>query len=415
MKERMQNGGCGPMLLATAMFVLVVACGITEIGSGTYPDVGEQEGIASPFRPVCCVLGMEYPSGYDWNADDRNGEVKCSLIVFADGVPKIKVPVGDGYEVSSDPDMNRMIDGNLYTFYSKGGQTVMKCNGRPLFRYEADEVLVDMAVRGDDVYTLAHRRSEGGFALRRNGEIRLERLSGETFGGFWDDGDCLCFAFVQPVALPDRMEHRHYIAYDSKAVSVSGNEAIDKVWDIMSYNGTPCILASLKLTGEACILNDGRTRVLEIPKPATMLSGRLFPADSLLGVECMYLYPDGVCESGIWVNGSEYMRFEAGCSIQSLEYKDGRAYCILDPDQGEDIIFNSGDMEPMPDGYFCVNERAMTVHDGGLYVGLSSDNGGYPLVWHEGKKDTLRFNGCISSISFSVPAGNQSSQVRMRD
>lgn len=418
MREEMQNRGCGPMSLATAMVVLAVACGITELGApDSWSEDEEQEGIASPFRSVCCVSGLEYPTGYDWNEDSRDGEVRCSLVVFADGVPRIEVPVGDGYEISGDMDMHRVIDGNLYTFYSKNGRTVVKRNGAPLFRYDGDEVLVDMSVKEDDVFTLAHRRLGGGFSLRKNGNVVLERLSGETFGKFWDDGDSLCFAFVQPVALTDGVEYRYYMVFDSESCGIKVTDEMERIWDLTSIDGNPYMLASLRGTGETFLFREGyQRRKIEIPDSARMLSCRFFPADSLSGTECMYLYPDGTCEGGIWVEASEYMRFEAGRSIQALEYADGKLCCILNPDDDEGIIFDAGVIERMPTGYSCMNERSVTLHEGKFHVAMSSKLGGPPLVWHDGLTDTLRFNGCVSSITFTqMPEGYYSSQVRVRD
>ena len=405
MIERMQNGGCGPMSLATAMIAIVVACGISEVGFSELPKEEEQEGIGSPFRSICCVSGFEYPSGYDWSEDAQRGDVRCTLVVFADGVPKIEVPVGDSYEVSRDHDMHRVVDGNLYTFYSKEGKTVVRRNGAPLFRYDGDEVLVDLSVSGDAVYTLAHRREGGGFSFRKNGEILLERLSGESFGKFWHDGDSLCFAFVQPVVLSQQVEQRYYIVYDSKVADISDMEYMERVWDIMSDGGSPCVLASLRGTGETFLIGDGCQRRIDIPDSARMLSCRLFPADSLMGAECMYEYADGTCESGIWVEGSEYMRFESGRSIQALKYVDGKVYCILNPEDDAGIIFNDGEVESMPSGYFCPDDRSLAVHGGSFYVAMSSRNGGRSIIWHDGQVDTLRLNGCVTSVTFTEIAG----------
>lgn len=412
----MQNSGCGSMTLATAMVVIIVACGISEVGSPDQPAEKEQEGIGSAFRSVCCVSGFEYPSGYDWNKGvPEEDEVRCSLVVFADGVPGMSVPVGDGYEVSADPDMHRVIGGNLYTFHSKEGKTVMRRNGAPLFRYDGDEALVDMAVRDDGVYVLAHKRSGKGFTFRKDGKILLERFAGETFGRLWEDGDSLCFAFMQPVAMADGMDSRYYVAFDSSVVPVRIHDETVRVWDIMSEGGVPCVLASIGGLYRTVMDRGGEVKVMELPDLITMLSCSLFYADGGLGVECVYTYPDGLCESGILVEGSEYMRFETGCSIQALRYEGGRAHCILNPDDGEGMIFSAGELFRMPEGYYCEGDCALAVHEGELYVALSSKKGEPPLVWHGGQTDTLRLNGCVSSISFTEMNGDYSSQVRVRD
>ena len=131
-----------------ALFVLafaVVSCGLQELGDVLKEDVEDVwtgpgssivEGVSGPVKKsVWFMTGFDYPEGYDWRSDQQVGEVKCSLVVFANGVPMMKVPVGHEYEVSSDPDMHRMIGSDLYTDYSSDSLTVIKKNGKSLPRY----------------------------------------------------------------------------------------------------------------------------------------------------------------------------------------------------------------------------------------------------------------------------------------
>ena len=55
------------------------------------------------------------------------------------------------------------------------------------------------------------------------------------------------------------------------------------------------------------------------------------------------------------------------------------------------------------------------VRDGSFYVAMSSKEGKQPVIWHDGQLDTLRFNGCVSSISFAEAGEDYSSQVNVRD
>ena len=397
------NCGCGQMVLAAGALALFVACGISEIADKRAEAAadGYDEGLGSPFRPVCCVTGMSFPSGYDWSAEDASEPVNSSLIVFADGVPKMEIPVGDGYEVSRDPDMHRVVDGSLYTFYSKGGVCVMKRNGAPLFRYDGDEVLMDIRVRGEDVFTLNHKRSGGGHSLRKNGEVVIERMGGETYGRFWEDGKSLCYAFRQPVAVPQGLQERYYVVSDSEMVPLAYGQDICSVWDLMSSGGVPCSLVSSTSDGRVSLLRSGDRKRIDIPDSATVLSCRLFPADSLIGVECLYRYHDGRVESGIWIEGGEYMRFETGNTISYICYSEGKVYCVLNPEDGDGVIFDSGKVISMPEGYSCTGHRPLAVGKDALYVALSSKNGKNPVIWHDGQLDTLNMNGYICSVSFT--------------
>ena len=109
-------------LVIAAVFIAAVSCGLEEVSRRPHSgaeDVwvgpGIDAGKEDREKTVIYVTAMQYPDGYDWRADVEKGSVKCSLTVYADGIPMMKVPVGDEYEVSSDPDMHRMADGHLYT------------------------------------------------------------------------------------------------------------------------------------------------------------------------------------------------------------------------------------------------------------------------------------------------------------
>lgn len=391
------------MTIATAVVVFVAACGITEVGGDRSDDISDpvvEDGIGGSVRSVCCVTGMEYPGGYDWTGNGSDTQSRCSLVVFADGVPAMRIPVGDGYEVSPDPEMHRMYDGNIYTFFSKDGNAVVKRNGKPFFRYEGDEVLSDMLVHEGDVHTLTRKRS-GGFAYRKNGAALVERYSGDTFGQLWEDGDSVCFAFCQPVAVQGGMIDRYYLSVNSTVTQVTYESDVVKVWDIRSRHGLPVSLLTSLRYGSVMLCKPDGNRAILLPFSAEMMACRMFDADNKTGVECVYSYGDGTSESGLWIDGAEYIRFETGRSIYSFRYSDGHAYCVLNPENDAGMMFDAGELVEMPMGYHCIGSGSLCVHKGEMYVALSSDSGERPVIWHDGGLDTLRMNGYVCSVSFT--------------
>ena len=395
--------GCGPMTLALPVIALILACGITEIkqDAGSEPVLDDLE---FPDRPVCVVTGIEYPSGYDWIEEASPDGVNRSLVVFADAVPCLRVPVGDGYEVSPDADMHRFLDGNLYTYYNKDSLTAVRKNGAPLFRYQADEVMLDMCIRGSDLHILSHRRS-GGFAYRINGEVVLEKLSGETFGRFWEDRGSICFAYMQPVAETAGLDDRYYLAMDSNVLHIPFEQDVSKVWDIMSQDGVPCSLVSSSHDSRTYLSRAGKHIPIDLPQSAYMLSGQMFSADGKIGVECVYEHAGGNWEGGIWIEGSEYLRFEAGRPITYLSYKEEKVCCVLNPDgagdenaAGAGLIYDGEALHQMPEGYFCTGTHPVAIHEGEMYAALSSRLGDGPVIWHGGELDTLRMNGYLCSV-----------------
>ena len=66
------------------------------------------------------------------------------------------------------------------------------------------------------------------------------------------------------------------------------------------------------------------------------------------------------------------------------------------------VIYRSGEFHTMPTGYAVMGPDTIKSIDGILYVGLSSLDGGKPIVWKDGVVDTLNINGYISAI-YSEP------------
>ena len=177
-------------MVIVAGLTIVMSCGLREIGEPQKND-GIWKGPGAELKPggpgqversVWYVTGFDYPEGYDWMSDPEAGNVKCSLVVYANAVPMMKVPVGTEYQTSADPDMHRMIDGDLYTDFSTDSMTVIKKNGRYLFSYPGREMIVGMNVGSTEVYTLGQSRSGDGFSFRRDGEILFERTKGCLMG-----------------------------------------------------------------------------------------------------------------------------------------------------------------------------------------------------------------------------------------
>ena len=395
------RSGCGPMTMALPAVLLMIACGISEVGTWNGDALDDaDDGLYDGTGGVCYVTGVEYPGGHDWQNTESGTSPRCSLVVFADAVPALKLPVGDGYEISPDPDSHILAEGHLYTYFSKNGTTVLKRNGESLCRYNGDEVLSDMLVIEGNVHTLATRRS-GGFVYRVNGEALVERLSGDLFGRLWRDGDEVCFAFSHPVVHQEGLDTRYYLAVGSNLTAVRFDKEVEKVWDIRSRKGVPvCLVSSLRWGSVMLYEGDGRKEIT-LPPESEMLSCTMFSADSLIGVECVYSYEDGSCESGIWVEGAEYIRFETGRSIFALDCSDGQVCCVLNPEDDRGIIFDAGDLYDMPHGYSCIGTNTVAVYEGEMHVAMTSNRGEKPIIWHGGITDTLKMNGYVCSISFS--------------
>ena len=402
----------GRLCLMVAALMVMVSCGLEEIGS--QPVVGDGIWIgpgsvvvgsgsgAGSEQKVWYAVGVDYPQEYDWRADMEKGSVRCSLVVFADGVPMMKVPVGDEYEVSSDPDMHRVLGGNLYTDYSTSDETVIKRNGEELVRYQGREMIVGMAVEGESVYTLGVPRSGEGFAFRKDGEVLLQRAAGHVFPRLQRVGEGLAFAFYEPPARGlARGRFCHYL--DGEVSDMDVRLDITDVWDVVWNDGQLCFIAA---TAGAPVVVCGGSQTVLGQKADCRLENSRFIGDGPY-VEGVMSRSDGGIVSAIWNCGQQtdaikvLESFSAGYIMTSSCRSDDGVACVLNsPDMFKDgVIYREGKMFKMPSGYFCIGGKSMVMVNGKLHVGLTSGMGEYPAVWIDKKMKPLKINGFISHIS----------------
>lgn len=404
----LSKNGMRRFILMIVISVCAFSCGLEEVRNGSRNNVngiwkgpGMNAGVQDSSKTVCYVTGVSYPEGYDWRADPEKGSVKCSLVVYADGIPMMKVPVGDKYEVSADPDMHRMIGGHIFTDYSTDTETVIKKDGKEIFRYPGREMICGMLADGDDVYTLGQSRQGKGFAFRKNGYVLIERQNGRTFNRLHRDRDSICFAFCEPVASSDGVIERYYHVTNGQIRQVALREDVKKVWDILSVDNEICYLASVVGIAEPVLFCGTSMSALEMPASSQMLTCRIVPGCDETGVEGVCLSAGMPFRSCIWVDGHRNQIFAPGYTVSSLCGIQGGVCCTVNPygSLAEGLIFRCGEAFEMPEGYVSMGSSPLKVIDGILHVGLSSLDGDKPVIWKDGIVTEVDINGFISTIS----------------
>lgn len=386
------------------MVLAVLSCGVEEVGrrpEGNREDVWTGPGMnaGSGSKEVCYITCFDYPCGYDWRTDPQKGSVKCSLVVFADGLPMMKIPVGDAYEVSSDPDMHRMIEGHLYTDYCTDSETVIKKDGKTVLHYPGREMICGMIVDSDTVYTLAHPRQGDGFTYRKNGKIILERSSGRTFGRLYCDGGSICFAFTEPVLSAGEEIERYYHCMDGHITQTALRDDVRKVWDIMSYKGEVCYIASLTGVEKPVLFYDGIMNALVMPEDSEPLSFRMMAAEKPIFWEGLFITSDHTIASALWLRPGYCVSFEEGMVANSCFVAGDGICCAFNPAALGGVIYRAGEEFIMPAGYATMGARCGAMANGIFYLGLSSQEGGCPKIWKDGKLEPLDICGYIASVS----------------
>lgn len=381
------------------------ACALVEIGQ---VQKDEQNGVWSgPSIPppasaqsVTYVSAFDYPDGYDWRADPERGEVKCSLVVFREGVPVLKVPVGNDYLVSPDPDMHRIIDGHLYTDFSTETTTVIKRDGKPLFSYQKPEMICDLQLAGAQIHTLGHSRSGQGFSYCINGEVSLERESGYTFERISFEDSTASIAFAEPIASAGGVVERYYVMRGGKVEQVALRDDINKVWDVAFHDGEIYYLASLVGVAAPVLVSQHDVVALSMPVSQQLVSCR------------MSVLPDGICVEGVlddhkllqsifWTPDGRHHLFPKGMTFSASCRTEEGVHYTLNPAPGNSagLIYRGGESLDMPSGYSCMGRLAMDFSSGLLSVGLSSLSGGKPALWVDGELKEIDANGYICCVA----------------
>lgn len=383
----------------------VQSCGITELYKVDGDDKnGVWNGPAadpSPMSPsLTFVSAFDYPDGYDWRSDPDRGHVKCSLVVFREGLPVLKVPVGNEYSVSPDPDMHRIIDGHLYTDFSDGTETLLKKNGKPVLSYPGAEMICDMKVKGSDIYTLGHSRTGQGFALRLNGSVLLSREAGYTFERILIEDTEVSVAFAEPIVSSSGTVERYYVMRGGKVTQIALRDDIKQVWDVAVYGEEIYYLASLTGVQAPVLVSSQGMTTLQMPSSMTVVSCRMNILEGGICVEGV-LADGNQVQSVLWGTDFQYGLFPKGMTFSALCFGEDGLHCTMNPasGMGAGLIFRGGESLEIPAGYACMSRSAMDFASGMLTVGLSSLKGEAPALWVDGRLKNLDINGYISCVT----------------
>ena len=403
------------LLGSIAVLGMLSACGIVELESGqsegngvwVSPSHGSGESDSdkgnpgpTPPRQSLYMTTVEYPKGYDWRQDLHRGSVRCSIVVYKEGKPIMKLAVGDEYHVSSDADMHRLVGCDLYTDYSTDYETIIKRNGQECFRYSARESIYGIKVVGNDVYTLGQSRSGQGFSFRRNGEALLVRNSGSLYSHFDHDMDGgFSFSYSQEVSSQAGKIQRHYLVRDTLVCQVAMREDILYVWDVILHNGQPCYVASAKGINGLLLVDGEQLYALDIPASAMVFAAQILLLEDDIIVEAV-IGADAGFSSIIWRNGELVRNFSGSLTVVAFDSSGEGLSCALNSPyrNGGGLIYSESDEYEIPMGYICPTDKALARKDGIMYVGLSSVSGGCPCVWTESQIEPLSVNGFITEV-----------------
>lgn len=384
-----------------AVTAFVAACGIEDMGEAGHSNVdGVWTGypVADP-ENICYAVVFDYEDGYDWRSDPEKGTARCSLVLLAAGVPVLKMPVGDKYEVSSDAERHRVIAGVLYSDHSDGNTTVLKADGRELYRYQGAETVERILMHDGHVHTLCYPKESAGFSYRVDGELRLQRSEAQLFEHMSSCNDTVTFYFMQPVSSSQGVEDRYYKVQNG-AVTNMEMKGISKVWDICHHKDETCMIATYSDEKAPVMICGDTTYKVNYFSYLNILYCRFLESERICAnLRCIHTGPNYMTDF-LWLGDDGYDSYRFAEPLSAIYADALRTYACINPSEGrQGLIFYGSKAYYMPEGYHTRGADAIAVAEDVMYVALASDSGGKPLIWKNGQTDTLNVNGYIASLA----------------
>lgn len=393
--KRQMNGKNISAWALLCVLPLCTFCSIEQLPSKIYPPSHKTEPSATKDTvEVLCFSAVRYEEGYDWNKDAEYGLVPCSLLLFVGDSLALNLPVGEAHARASDSDMHHLVGTDLYEDYSTKSETILSKNGVELFRIDSRELIFDLLIKGNYLFTLGEPRSGGGFVLRKNGTIVAQSPNIYPIAKLYEDDGKLLFNGVSTLSSGFR---QYYSIENGEAIPMN-SEADDVV--LMDYR---------KICGEAAV-------IVKIPLPLVgaqslaiyqNLRISLFNPNNSKDHFSGISYGDGdiyfrgfregkYCiwdKDGKAINGPEAASEEAvvmeGSKLWALLKGEDGAWTIFSPEKAAILL---------PEGYKPHSSRAMLVHKGKVYLSLV-DSEGRAAIWMDGRVVSLGFNGFVDGFS----------------
>ena len=386
------------LICFSASALLILSCGLDQIGESLRTDtegVWKSPSFGKFSSGICYVSAFEYPEGQNWKGgEDKNG---VSLVMYADGSPVLRMKVGSQWNISSDPDRHRIVDGHLYTDFTDGNTTMVKKDGVLLHEWAGAEEVVALVECDGSVHCLTRPVSGEGFVYRMDGRSVVERSAGTPFSYFAKGDEGLVFYFSQMAMTSDGSKLRYYQVADGKVTRLEACDQADYVWDIRLHEGQLKFLATVG--NHIQLMGTDKVKVIYGPDPEDLISCTFVESDELAAVMKSVDDSGDILSRLFWFQGDLMVNYITIHPISAVQ---------VCPD-GYDVLINPADGVSghlvgikrkimLPEGYAAVSRTCMCRKDSLLYLGLSSSDNGYPLIWNEGKVDTLRINGYISGL-----------------
>ena len=401
---------------------LGAACNLLDKNEGKLPrkDTGRGEdqagdSIVSPYDTIIYAAGVRFPEGYDWQIDTMANQEKGELVLYKGSELLISVPVGYDESVSADPDMFRIADGHLYTDYSNSRQTIVKCDGKELFRYDGRELMCGFAVQEKDVWTLGQDRAgEGGLSLRKNGKVVYAHESGFIIGNLSDtynpggaldftNGEPLFFFYYIGQGALSQSTHCVMVKGD-KETELAVPKNFNRIMDAKLVDGVPVMAGQMGTTRNIIsIVKNGAVVGFTLVGYDRIGNCRITPiagGDLLLSGEC---FASGLVTGYICDKEGNNLFYDIEGRLIGLYVSEGVDVILSCGEDGADpVITTNGRSRGMSGRFLYISAKSAVLLGKKFYIALNPAGSDNPYLLLGEKKTPFGFNGFVSELKIQV-------------
>jgi len=207
-------------------------------------DPGDSLSVKDPLPAVgdtlVLVSALCCGENYDWRRDTAFGMARYELLLLEEDSVLVRIPAGEGCQVSPDPDLHHIVGGHLYTECCSGEKTILGCDGKELFRFDGRYLLRGLFPGGNGLFSLWVPREGKGFLLLDGNDEIMESADGVPFGGFdkpsylpygalYEDMGQICFAYFR--------DGEDYFVRDGETQSMSSLGFPGHAMDVRQMDG----------------------------------------------------------------------------------------------------------------------------------------------------------------------------------
>lgn len=346
------------------------------------------------YVPSVYATALHFQGSVNWRLDSLGA---AEVLFFKDG------ELVQRQEVSSppDPERHRIWNGQLWTDYTDGHETVLLCDGVERFRFPGEEQLRGFLIVDGNVHTLGQHPGNGGFCYRINGEPVFSQDKGSVLGSpsntawkggaLYQDGNNIYYSY--------RINNDYHVMKGAESFRIIPAGTSSALYDIRVHGGH--LWRAEKRLGSIVLVCDERVKTLNI-SVSTVLSCRLIPSgDEVQILGCRKM---GANSYSFWLARLEtYTPVTQVTGLSPLS-----ELCILDSHtlfadmeakgRVQKLYLNNEDLGISSGVYTCPSPLNLFLSEEHYAVALTHSETGSHLLLHDGKQTSLSFNGYFTSV-----------------